>query len=351
MLKRILAGLAVGAVSAIALSSAVTAQEFTLRLPNVDPPYSSVGELRYPNHIYAMMRTFEDALEGLSGGRIAVELYPNGTLGDLRENVESVQAGILEAATPNEGTLSGFFPKIQVLTVPYVFSNPVVAWEVLDGPWGKALFKEMTETTGIRAVAVGENAGFRIWANNTRPVAGPADMSGLKIRTMEITAHQEMVKSLGASPTAIPWLEVYGALQTGVVDGAELPIIGALQQNLQEVLKYATIDQHVYSLGFIVVSEQWFQSLPDDLKQAVIVAGKQAEIAGRGVSQALVGDVTSEFRKRGVEVTVASPAQQAEFKATAQPGVITWASGQFGQDYVTSFLDAVEAAEAELASF
>ncbi len=346
MMKKTLAGLA----ALMLMGTAAMAQEFKIRLPNVDPPLSTVGELTYPNHTYAMMRTFKDALEGLSGGRIAVELYPSGTLGDLRENLEAVQAGVLEAATPNEGTVSGFFPKIQLTTVPYIFPNAVVAWDVLDGPWGRQLFAEMAEKTGLRAVAVGENAGFRIWANNVRPVSTPGDMKGLKIRTMEITAHQEMVSSLGALPTAIPWLEVYGALQTGVVDGAELPIIGTLQQNLQEVLKYATIDQHVYSLVFIMVNEKWYQSLPPELREAVTIAGRQAAVAGRGVSQTLVGDVVAEFRKRGVEITTASPEQVAVLRDTAQPKVLEWMVGQFGQEEVDRFLAAVKDATGALVS-
>ena len=344
LMNKTLAGLA----ALLLMGSVAVAQDYTVRLPNVDPPLSKVGEMTYPNHTYAMMRTFKDALESLSGGRIAVELYPGGTLGDLRENLEAVQAGVLEAATPNEATVSGFFPKIQLTTIPYVFPNAVVAWDVLDGPWGDRLLEEMAQTTGLRVVAVGENAGFRIWANNVRPVLAPADMEGLKIRTMEITAHQEMVSSLGALPTAIPWLEVYGALQTGVVDGAELPIIGTLQQNLQEVLKYATIDQHVYSLVFIVVNEQWFQDLPPELREAVVIAGRQAAVAGRGLSQTLVGDVLEEFRKRGVEVTTSSPEEVAAFRETAQPKVLEWMVGQFGQQEVDGFLNAVGEAEAAL---
>ncbi len=342
MMKRSLA-----ALTAVLLSGTMAiAQEYTVRLPNVDPPIAHVGELAYPNHVYAMMRTFKDSLEALSGGRIAVELYPNGTLGDLRENVEAVQAGILEAATPNEGTISGFYPRIQLTTIPYVFLNAATAWDVLDGPWGQAMFDDMAATTGLRAVSVGENAGFRIWANNVRPIITPADMQGLRIRTLEITAHQEMVSSLGALPTAIPWLEVYGALQTGVVDGAETPIIGTLQQNLQEVMKYMTLDQHVYSLAFIVVNEDWFQNLPPELREAVIIAGKQAEIAGRGVSQTLVGDVLDEFRARGAEIAVLSNEQIAAFREVAQPDVLAWMAGQFGQEDVDGFLAAVAEAEA-----
>ena len=109
MLRTALAGL----TALVLLGSAAKAQDYTVRLPNVDPPYSKVGELTYPNHTYAMMRTFKDSLEGLSGGKIAVELFPNGTLGDLRENLEAVQAGLMEAATPNEATVSGFMHVFQ----------------------------------------------------------------------------------------------------------------------------------------------------------------------------------------------------------------------------------------------
>jgi TRAP-type C4-dicarboxylate transport system substrate-binding protein len=117
------------------------------------------------------------------------------------------------------------------------------------------------------------------------------------------------------------------------------------------VLKYATLDQHVYSLVFLVVNEQWFQNLPDDLRQAVVIAGRQAAIAGRGVSQTLVGDVLDEFRRRNVEITLASPEQIAAFRETAQPPVLKWMVEQFGQEEVDGFLAAVEAAEARLREY
>ncbi len=341
---------AAGAFAIVLGSSGwAAAADFTMRLANVDPPYVSVGDLKYPNHVFGMMKAYKETLEALSGGRIEVDLYTGGTLGDLGDNLQALQIGALEATTPNEGVLSGFYPDIQIITIPYAFPSAVVAWEVLDGPWGKKLFDGMIDT-GLRAVAIGENAGFRMWANNTREIDGPADMAGLKIRTMEIPAHQVMVTSLGASPTAIPWLEVYGALQTGVVDGAELPVIGALQQNLQEVAKYITIDQHVYSLALIVVSEKWFQTLPPELQQAVLIAGKQAQVVGRGLSQALINDVIDEFREQNVEVMLASPAQQAALREVAQPAVIAWMEEKFGSETVTEFLNAVKDAENNLAA-
>jgi len=283
----------------------------------------------------------------MSKGRIKAEIYHSGTLGDLRENMESVRMGVLEATTPSEGPVSIWYPEIQVITIPYVFQNAAVAWEVMDGPFGQKLFDGMIEE-GFRAVAIGENGGFRIWGNNERPIETPEDMEGLKIRTMEIPSHQEMVRSLGASPTAVPWMEVYSALQTGVVDGAELPTVGSLQQNLHEVLEYITVDNHVYSLSFIIVSERWFQELPDDLKEAVLTAGKIATVTSRGLVQVTVNDALNYFAENGIEVTyVAGDAQQA-FREKAQPGVIEWMEETLSPELVAEFIDAVRAAEEKL---
>jgi tripartite ATP-independent transporter DctP family solute receptor len=255
--------------------------------------------------------------------------------------------GVLEATTPSEGPVSIWYPEIQVITIPYIFQNSAVAWEVMDGPFAQELFAGMIEE-GFRPVAIGENGGFRIWGNNVRPIETPADMEGLKIRTMEIPAHQEMVRALGGSPTAVPWMEVYSALQTGVVDGAELPTVGSLQQNLHEVLDYITVDNHVYSLSFIIVSERWYQQLPEDLKQAVLTAGRIATVTSRGLVQVAVNDVLAHFAENGIEVTyVAGDAQQA-FRETAQPGVIEWMEETLSPELVAGFMDAVRAAEEKL---
>jgi tripartite ATP-independent transporter DctP family solute receptor len=339
----------VSAVAALASFGALgaTAQEFKMRITNTDAPFVQIEDLKYPYYVYGMMTAFADTLSSLSKGRVATEVYHSGTLGDLRENMESVRMGVLEATTPSEGPVSIFYPDIQVITIPYVFQNSAVAWEVMDGPFGKKLFDGMIEQ-GFRAVGIGENGGFRIWGNNVRTIASPEDMAGLKIRTMEIPAHQEMVRSLGASPTAVPWMEVYSALQTGVVDGAELPTVGSLQQNLHEVLKYITIDNHVYSLSFIIVSEKWFQSLPADIQEAVLLAGRIATVTSRGMVQVTVNDAMRYFSDNGIEVTNGSGDAQQEFREMAQPGVIKWMEETLSPEIVAEFIQAVRDAETEL---
>lgn len=345
-LRRLLAATAVAAFAGVAVPAA-DAQEFTLRITNPDAPYVQIDDMKYPYYVFGMMTAFGETVEALSKGRIKAEIYHSGTLGDLRENMESVRMGVLEATTPSEGPVSIFYPEIQVITIPYVFQNAAVAWEVMDGPFGQKLFDGMIEQ-GFRAVAIGENGGFRIWGNNVHKIETPDDMTGLKIRTMEIPAHQEMVKALGASPTAVPWMEVYSALQTGVVDGAELPTVGTLQQNLQEVLKFITVDSHVYSLSFIIVSEKWFQSLPPDLQEAVLLAGRIATVTSRGLVQVTVNDALGYFAENGIEVTYLTGDAQAAFRKKAQPGVIKWMEETLSPELVAEFMESVRDAEAKL---
>ncbi len=345
-LRRFFAATAAAVVATLA-APAADAQDYTLRITNPDAPFVQIDDLKYPYYVYGMMSAFGETVEALSKGRIKAEIYHSGTLGDLRENMDSVRMGVLEATTPSEGPVSIFYPEIQVITIPYVFQNAAVAWEVMDGPFGQKLFEGMIEQ-GFRAVAIGENGGFRIWGNNARKIETPDDMAGLKIRTMEIPAHQEMVKSLGASPTAVPWMEVYSALQTGVVDGAELPTVGSLQQNLHEVLEFITVDSHVYSLSFIIVSEKWFQSLPPDLQEAVLLAGRIATVTSRGLVQVTVNDALRYFSENGIEVTYLSGDAQAAFREKAQPGVIKWMEETLSPEIVAEFMDSVRAAEAKL---
>ena len=338
---------AAGVALATTAIAGADAQEFTLRITNPDAPYVQIDDMKYPYYVFGMMSAFGETVEAMSKGRIKVEIYHSGTLGDLRENMESVRMGVLEATTPSEGPVSIFYPEIQVITIPYVFQNAAVAWEVMDGPFAQKLFDGMIDQ-GFRAVAIGENGGFRIWGNNAHKIEKPEDMQGLKIRTMEIPAHQEMVRALGASPTAVPWMEVYSALQTGVVDGAELPTVGSLQQNLQEVLDYITVDNHVYSLSFIIVSEKWFQSLPPDLQEDVLLAGRIATVTSRGLVQVTVNDTLRYFAENGIEVTYLTGDAQAAFREKAQPGVIAWMEQTLSPELVAQFMEAVRDAEMKL---
>ena len=208
---------------ASALSTTALAAEDgkVLKLAFTDSPTLVIGDMTIYHPSYAAMLAFKGAFEKSTGGEYSVELYPNGVLGDAASTMEQMLTGTITGSTPADGALSAFAPDIQVFTIPYLFDNPTIAYDVLDGDFGRQLFEKIAAETGFRVVASYDNGGYRNFTNSKREIRTAADMEGLNIRVQDSPVYLEMVEALGASATPVAFLELYSALQTGVVDGQE----------------------------------------------------------------------------------------------------------------------------------
>ena len=277
-----------------------------------------------------------------------MELFPNGQLGGIESMVNQVRHGVIQATDPAEGHFATTYPPIQVFSIPYLFPSRDVAWTVLDGPFGQKLADDMAATTGLRPLFWSENGGFRHYSNNVREIRSPADMAGLKIRTMNIPLHMEIVENLGASPTPIAWAELYTSLQTGVVDGQENSIATFLIPKLEEVQSHIVLDGHVYSVNTVVVNEAWFQGLPEDLQQAVEHAGRISLAVNRGLTVANELKGLETLREAGVSVYAPTIEEKRQFREATQDAAIEWLRGEIDPTWVDEMLAAVEAAEKEL---
>jgi len=312
------------------------------KLAFTDPPFLKIGELQVMHHSYAGMVAFKGALEKLSSGRIVVENYPYGRLGDANENMQQIFSGTLQGATPADGAVAPFYKDIQIFSLPYAFDSALDAYKLWDGPIGKAFFDDMAKVSGLRVLAIYDNGGFRSFSNNKKVIKTAGDMKGLKLRTMTIPVHMEMVKALGASPTPIAWLELYNALQTGVVDGQENSAATILGGSLQEVQKFYTMDEHLLGSAMIVTSEKWLKSLPADLQQAILDAGKLAEYAARGTSRANDSLAVEALVKAGVQIYYPTPVEKATFKTATQLPVIEWLKKNTNPAMVDKVLNALK---------
>ena len=201
-----------------------------------------IGEGDFPE--YNALVRFKEYVEFKTNGEITVRLFPNNQLGSEREMMEQVQQGSLELTFAADGAMAGFYPKMQVWAIPYLFESAPVAWKVMNGPFADKMRADILETTGMRALAFSQN-GFRSFTNNVRPVINPGDLSGLKIRTMESPVFIELVGSLGATAVPIAGAEVLMALRQGVVDGQENPPAVVYGGGLGEVQKYYTLDERL----------------------------------------------------------------------------------------------------------
>lgn len=290
-----------------------------LKLAFTDAPTLTVGDMTIYHPSYAAMLAFKGAFEKSTGGEYTVELYPNGVLGDAASTMEQMLTGTITGSTPADGALSAFAPDIQVFTIPYLFDDPVIAYDVLDGEFGQTLFNKIAKETGFRIVSAYDNGGYRNFTNSVREIRTAADMEGLNIRVQDSPVYLEMVQALGASATPVAFLELYSALQTGVVDGQENSCVTTLGASLDEVQPYCTLDGHLLGLAFLVISEEWYQSLDADTKAKVDEAGREATIAARGICRYAEALAVETMAENGVQVYTPTAEELETFKVAQQP--------------------------------
>lgn len=340
-IKKIIVMLLTVAMIMVPMTFSFAAEPEVVKIAFTDPPTLNIGEMTIYHPSYAAMLAFKGGFEKYTAGRYVVELYPYGTLGDAASNLEQMLSGTLHGGTPADGALAPFYKNIQVFSIPYLFDSALTAYDILDGEFGQKLVEDMAKTSGLRIIASYDNGGYRNFSNSKRQVKNADDMKGLKIRTMDIPVHMEIVKALGASPTPIAFLELYSALQTKVVDGQENSAITMLGASLQEVQPHVTLDGHLLGLAFLTISEDWFQSLSKEDQEACLKAGREASFAARGTVRYAESFAIDTLKTQGV--TVYSPtAEEMETFKIAQEPAIKWLKDNIDASFVEELLVLVE---------
>ncbi|HEX3045960.1 MAG TPA: DctP family TRAP transporter solute-binding subunit [Bacillota bacterium] len=295
----------------------------------------------------AMSVTFANLINGKSGGRLEVQIFGAGALGGEREYVEAIKAGQVQAGIAS-GVISNFYPEAMVTDIPYLFPSAQIAWQVLDGPFGKKLAEGFNKTTGMRNLAFGE-VGFRHFSNGKHAIHSPKDLQGLKIRVMETPLFMTMMKAMGASPIPVAWPEVYTALQTGVVDGQENPIGSIISAKLYEVQKYVILDGHVYGVDWFVMNDKFFKSLATDLQRLVLDSAKIAANEERRFVQVADSNGLQILTQNKTEVYTPTAAEMSQFKKLAQQPCIDWMKTKINSKLINEALKAVKTAETKAA--
>ncbi|HDQ44592.1 MAG TPA: TRAP transporter substrate-binding protein [bacterium] len=207
----------------------------------------------------------------LSDGKMRIDIYPGGQLGQERELIELLQIGSLAMTKVSTAPLESFVPEMKIFGIPYLFRDDEHRWKVLSGEIGERLLLAGQDYL-IRGLCY-YDAGSRSFYTKSQPILRPDDLSGLKIRVMKSITSMEMVRSLGGSATPIPWGELYTALQQGVVDGAENNPPSFHLSRHYEVCKYYSLDEHTSVPDILLMSRAvWERLSPRErewLQQAV----------------------------------------------------------------------------------
>ena len=288
---------------------------------------------------------FKQYVEEKSGGAVKVDTFPASQLGAEREQLEGVQMGSIEMAALSGGPFPAIFPDIMVFDVPFLFSSEEVAYEIMDGPIGKALADKLLKSTGIRLLAYGEN-GFRNFTTN-KAVQTPEDMKGMKIRVMENPAYMQMVRELGAIPTPLPFSEVYTALSQGVADGQENAASLTESARFYEVQKHMVIDRHTFGPYLYIMNDGFYNNLSPAHRKIVDEGAALMAREERRMNREQTESGIQRMIQAGLKVNNLTPQQFAQFRAKTQPAVIAIVKKQVDPRTVDAFLKAVTEAEAK----
>lgn len=246
-------------------------------------------------------KAFADEVAKRSGGRLAVEQYPNSALGGEVEMLKALQLGTLDLAFITGAPLPNVVPEVGAFNIPFIFKDVDHAHAVLDGPIGQDYLKKF-ELKDLVALAWGEN-GMRHLTNSKREIRNPADLKGLKLRLPQSEVMLIGFKALGADPALLPFPQVFGALQSGQVDGQENPIATIMSAKFAQVQKYLTLTGHVYDPALFLASPDMFNELPDEDKKILTEAAQAGAQASRKYAAEAQEKGVAALREAGMTVT------------------------------------------------
>ncbi len=276
-------------------------------LPEEEIVWHHLGAPDVTLHNHRQAVTFQQLMEEWSDGRFQVDIAPAGELAGDVESIEQAQEGAIEvAAGIAEGHIAPFWPDINVIGMPFAYPDVTVANFVWDHTeFGRSMRETMAADMDVTPISWYDNGGMRCYTSS-QPLESPEDFEGQSFRNMDIEAHLEITRSLGASAEPIDWTELYEALDTGVVDGQENAVPTIPLENLQEVQEYLYLTLHVYSINFALASNHWWEDLHPTYQHLVRTAGAYAGNHARKVNRLQRVQLLTVFEE-DYDMTITSP--------------------------------------------
>ncbi|MFC2090860.1 TRAP transporter substrate-binding protein [Bacteroidota bacterium] len=254
-----------------------------------------------PTHpVSQAMEFMAKRCEEISEGKLKMEIYPSGQLGSEQQCVELVQIGSLAITKVSAAVMESFTEEYKVLGIPYLFLSKQHLFKVQDSEAGREIL-ESSEPFWIRGLCF-YDAGARSFYTIDKPIHSPDDLNGLKIRVMKSITSMENVKALGGSPTPISWGELYTALQSGVVDGAENNPPSFYTSHHYEVCKYYSLNEHTMVPDVLIMSTKIWKDLTEEERKWLMQAVNESVVKQRVLWAASEEESLLEVQKAGVTV-------------------------------------------------
>ena len=260
---------------------------------------------------------FAELVEQKTNGKIHIDVYHGGQLGDEKAVIEQLQFGAIDFTRVSLSPLSEFEKSLNILQLPYLYKDAAQMWRVLDGPIGDQFLNSMEKNNLIGLSWF--DAGARNFYDSKRPITKLSDMKGLKIRVQESQLMMGMVSALGANPTPMAYGEVYSGLQTGVIDGAENNWPSYDSVSHYEVAKYYVLDEHTRVPEMQMVSKITWDKFSDEEKAIIRECAKESAQLERQLWAEKEKASEEKVRAAGCVITELEPGEKEKFQAAMQP--------------------------------
>jgi tripartite ATP-independent transporter DctP family solute receptor len=300
----------IAAALAFASGSALAQQKMVFKASDVHPE-------GYPT--VAAVESMGKKLSAATKGRLSVQMYPSMQLGGEKEAIEQAQVGAIAFARVSVGALGPVVDQLNVFNLPYVFRNTEHMRHVIDGQIGQDLLDQVTNSGKGLVGLCWMDAGARSFYDTKKPIQTLADLKGLKFRVMGNPMFVAMANAMGANGVPMGYDQVFSALQTGVVDGAENNPPSFVFDNHYQVAKYYTIDEHLIVPEMLVMSKKVFDSLSKDDQAHVKAFAREAQFEERKLWDIYQQKAMDKAKAAGIQIIHVSDAEKKKFQEAVKP--------------------------------
>ncbi|MGA9084859.1 MAG: TRAP transporter substrate-binding protein, partial [Pseudolabrys sp.] len=298
------------AATALASGPAVAQQKTVFKASDVHPA-------GYPTVV--AVENLGKKLDAATNGRYSVQMYPSMQLGGEKEAIEQAQIGAIAFARVSVGALGPVIDDLNVFNLPYVFRNTTHMQHVIDGPIGQELLDKVTNSGKGLVGLCWMDAGARNFYNTKKPIKTMADLKGMKVRVMGNPMFVEMANSMGGNGIAMGYDQVFSALQTGVVDGAENNPPSFVFDNHYQVAKYYTVDEHLIVPEMVVFSKKAWDAMSKEDQALLVKFSKEAQQEERKLWEIYEQQAMDKAKAAGIQIIQVSDADKKAFQDAVKP--------------------------------
>jgi tripartite ATP-independent transporter DctP family solute receptor len=254
-------------------------------------------------------------VEARTKGEVTIQVFPSSQLGDTQNMMDQAQAGANVGTFVEGSRVSPFVKEFNVLVAPYAFKSVDELAKFVETPTFAAWNEQLRKKTGLTLLSFNWYQGARHMLTK-KAVTTPADLKGVRIRTIGEPLWIKTIAAMGAVPTPLAWAEVYPSIQTGVIDGAEAQPSAIRGAKLFEVVSHITLTEHIYLMSGLIVSDKWLQSVPAGDRKIVMEEAKRAGALALKTNVDQADAIFKEISAKGVKV---SKIDTAPFRKAVQP--------------------------------